>query len=355
MLINEFDFDLPKNLIASRPVTQRDHSRLLVLHPDGKIEHRQFYNIAEYLNKGDMLLMNDTKVFPAKLIAKKPSGGKLDILLVKDSGKDNIWEVMYRGNYEGKITFGNDIWAEVWVQADSGLLTKKNKFFKFLNINPTNIHEILYNYGYMPLPKYIGRNPDKEDIQRYQTVYAKKTGSIAAPTAGLHFTDRLLEELQKKDVLVRTLTLHVGIGTFKPVKAESVDKHEMEAEFFEIEPSLIEEIKIVKERHNRVIAVGTTSTRAIEGFMSGHYKRLTKSTSGNNYDEPVRGYTNIFIHPGYAFKAVGCLITNFHLPRSTPLLLVSALSDRQKILKAYREAIAMNYRFFSYGDAMLIL
>ncbi len=352
MLINEFDFPLPKKLIASRPADQRDHSRLLILHPDGKIEHRHFYNIPEYLNTGDMLLMNDTKVFPALIAARKASGGKIDILLVKECLKENMWEVMYRGKYEGIISFGDDIKAKVMIETSSEEPSARKKLLKFLDIKPTEIYEALWSYGHMPLPKYIGRHPDNEDLSRYQTVYAKKTGSIAAPTAGLHFTPALIEAIKEKGVHIRTLTLHVGVGTFKPIRSQYVDNHKMEAEFFEIETSLETEIKDLRKRGKRVFAVGTTSTRAIEGFMSGQYK---KSPSSGCNDGVIIGYTDIFIRPGHIFKGVDCLITNFHLPRSTPLLLVSAISDREKIFKAYKEAIALNYRFFSYGDAMLIL
>lgn len=354
MLINDFDFDLPKNLIASRPIKQRDHSRLLVLHPDGKIEHRHFFNIAEYLNKGDLLIMNDTRVFPAKLLAQKPSGGKIDILLVRELGKENIWEVMYRGKYEGEISIADDTKAEIWIEKKEGLHNIK-KFLKFSDHKSANIYDLIWSYGYMPLPKYIGRLPDKEDNLTYQTVYAKKTGSIAAPTAGLHFTESLIEDIKKKGILIRTITLHVGVGTFKPIKTDSVVNHEMEAEFFEIKHSVIEDIEQTKKNKDRVIAVGTTSTRTIEGFMSRNYKKLEKSSETELPNPPICGYTDIFIYPGYTFKGIDCLITNFHLSRSTPLMLVSSLSNREKILKAYREAIAMNYRFFSYGDAMLIL
>ncbi len=352
MTINQFNFILPKNLIASRPAVQRDHSRLLILHPNGKTEHRYFYNIPEYLDKGDLLLLNDTKVFPALIVAQKPSGGMLDILFVKHSSKENIWEVMYRGNYEGVITLHGKINAQVWIETDNEKHNRRKKLLEFLTPDFTDIHSILWKYGNMPLPRYISRHPDNEDMIRYQTVYAKKTGSIAAPTAGLHFTPALLQELNEKGVLIRTLTLHVGIGTFKPIRTESVDNHKMEAEFFEIEHSLEDEIKKVRKSNKRVYAVGTTSTRAIEGFMSGIY---TKSQCFNTKNQSICGYTDIFIYPGYVFKAVNCLITNFHLPRSTPLLLVSAISGWEKILKAYNEAISLNYRFFSYGDAMLIL
>lgn len=353
MLINDFDYDLPRNLIASRPLKQRDHSRLLILHPDGKIEHRYFFHIAEYLNKGDLLIINDTKVFPARIIALKPSGGKIDVLLVKEL-KENIWEVMYRGKYEGEITIGNDINAEIWIEKEENWQDRK-KILKFSDIKSSSINELIWTYGSMPLPKYIGRLPDKEDNLTYQTVYAKKTGSIAAPTAGLHFTESLIEDIKNRGVIIRTVTLHVGVGTFKPITTNYVANHKMEAEFFEIKHSVIEDINQAKQDRNRVIAVGTTSTRTIEGFMSGRYKEVIKPSETDGTNPSICGCTDIFISPGYTFKVVDCLITNFHLPRSTPLMLVSSLSNREKILKAYMEAINMNYRFFSYGDAMLIL
>ncbi|MCX7913877.1 MAG: tRNA preQ1(34) S-adenosylmethionine ribosyltransferase-isomerase QueA [Thermodesulfovibrionales bacterium] len=352
MLIDDFNFNLPKNLIASRPIKDRDHSKLLVLHRDGKIEHRFFFNIIEYLNSGDLLIINDTKVFPARISGKKPSGGCLDILLIKNAHRDNIWEVLYRGKYEGEIHLFDDRKGFVWIE-NSEDTCKKKKFLKFIDIHAEEINQLIWQYGNMPLPKYVGRAPDREDIYSYQTVYAKKVGSIAAPTAGLHFTESLLKNIEQKGVLIRTVTLHIGVGTFKPIRVKTIQEHEMDAEFFEIETSLIEEIKKVKDGGKRVVAVGTTSTRAIEGYLSGNYVKfdnLSKDLSGK-----VCGYTNIFIYPGYKFIGVEGLITNFHLPRSTPLLLVCALAGKDRIFKAYEEAISLNYRFFSYGDAMLIL
>lgn len=349
MLISDFDFDLPKHLIASRPLKQRDHSRLLVLHHNGKIEHRLFFNIVDYLNKGDLVIMNETKVFPARIIAKKSTGGLIDVLLVKELG-ENTWEVMYRGKYEGDVYITEEIKSKVWTDMKEGS-NKIKRFIKFPNMEATNVYEIIWKYGSMPLPKYIGRQPDEEDKIAYQTVYAKKTGSIAAPTAGLHFTEALICKINNMGVNIKTLTLHVGLGTFKPIKTEKVAEHNMEAEFFEITPSLLQEIEHTKQNGNRVITVGTTSTRALEGFMSGKYCAVKDDSA----DEAICGYTDIFIYPGYKFKVVDSLITNFHLPKSTPLMLVSAISSRDKVLKAYMEAIAMGYRFFSYGDAMLIL
>lgn len=350
----DFDFHLPKDSIALRPSEKRDEARLLILHKDGTVEHRRFADIMEYLNEGDMLLLNNTKVFPARIIVKKPSGGNIDILLVKEAGEDGTWEVMYKGRFEGMITVGNDINAEIWAEKVKGLelgvrsyATKK--FLRFLDIEPARVNDIIWKFGSMPLPPYIKRLPDNEDRQRYQTVYAEHQGSIAAPTAGLHFTEELLGKIRDKGVSVETLTLHVGIGTFKPVKAEFLSGHRMDREYFEIKSSLEGRISKVKEAGRRLLAVGTTTTRAIEATAAGRWSAVERQNGS------IKGYTDIFIHPGYVFKAVNGLITNFHLPRSTPLMLTSALCGFEKLNKAYEEAISMGYRFFSYGDAMLIL
>ncbi len=348
----DFDFHLPEERIALRPPEKRDSSRLLVLHRDGTTEHRRFADIVEYLSEGDMLLLNNTKVFPARIIAKKPSGGNIDFLLVRVADGDGAWEVMCRGKFEGMITVGNDLKAEIWtekVSSQQSAVSSQKKFLRFLNIEPAKVNDILWKFGSMPLPPYIKRLPDNEDKQRYQTVYAEHQGSIAAPTAGLHFTEELLGKIRDKGVSVETLTLHVGIGTFKPVKGELLSEHRMDREYFEIKSSLGDRIHKVKKSGRRLLAVGTTTTRAAEGFMSGRYKE------GQAANGSISGYTDIFIYPGYTFKAVDSLITNFHLPRSTPLMLTSALCGLKKLNKAYEEAIAVGYRFFSYGDAMLIL
>lgn len=361
----DFDFHLPKDLIALRPSEKRDGSRLLVLHRDGGIEHRRFSDITEYLNEGDMLVINNTKVFPARIIATKTSAKTsdktIDILLVKKAGEDGTWEIMCRGKFSGPVIIGDSIEAEVWAEKGQG----SKKFLKFLNIEPSKLNNMLWHYGYMPLPPYINRMPDDADKQRYQTVYAEHQGSIAAPTAGLHFTEELINNIRNKGVSVEALTLHVGTGTFKPIKAESLEGHRMDAEYFEIKTALIEKIQRIKETGGRLITVGTTAARALEGFMGNAYQNTDKNNltnlasgfcslfSGNNGS--VKGYTDIFIYPGYKFRAVDSLITNFHPPCSTPLMLVSALRGFKEILHAYKEAIAMGYRFFSYGDAMLIL
>lgn len=356
----DFDFSLPKDLIALRPSEQRDHSRLLVLHRDGTVEHRRFFDIFEYLNKGDMLLMNNTKVFPARITGTKPSGGKIDILLVKEIEERGTWEVLCRGNYSGKILISEAVEAGIWTvhdkDSENGLPEKQpKKLLRFLNIEPSGLGDILWRCGHMPLPPYIKRMPDNEDKQRYQTVYAENQGSIAAPTAGLHFTEDLLNKIREKGILARTLTLHVGVGTFKPIKAESLEDHRMDLEYFEIKSSLLDEIDRVRRAGHRLITVGTTTTRAIEGFMSGLYENGQGARGKGQENGSVQGYTDIFISPGYAFKTVDSLVTNFHLPCSTPLMLASAFCGFERLLKAYEEAIAMGYRFFSYGDAMLIV
>ncbi len=384
----DFDFSLPKELIAARPSGKRDHSRLLVLHRDGGIEHRTFTDIGEYLNKGDLLLLNNTKVFPARIIGAKPSGGKVDILLIKALDNNGTWEVLCKGGFNGVLTVFGGLKAEIRTEDSHSSLpsdslriahhaSRGRRLLRFLDVGQHVLADMLWRYGYMPLPPYIKRKPDEEDKSRYQTVYAERQGSIAAPTAGLHFTGELLGRIREKGIIVRTVTLHVGIGTFKPVKAESLDEHRMDPEYFEIESSLMEEIEDVKRKGNRLVAVGTTATRTLEGFMSGRYKDSNESPVTSNelnnkkesgssslvtrYPSPssdsslTKGYTDIFIYPGYKFKAVDSLITNFHLPRSTPLMLATSFSGFQKISRAYEEAVALNYRFFSYGDAMLIL
>ena len=362
MRTSDFDFSLPRRFIAERPSEERDGSRLLVLHRDGGIEHRRFADIADYLNAGDMLLLNNTKVFPARIIGTKPSGGKIDILLVRETDRDGAWRILCKGRAQGPVTVLGGVRAEI--RAEKGESGETEKFLEFTDIGPSALYDLLWRYGCMPLPPYIRRKPDDEDKRRYQTVYAEKQGSIAAPTAGLHFTGELLGRIEAKGVAIKALTLHVGSGTFKPVKAETLDEHLMDPEYFEIDPSLPDEIRSVKGAGRRLITVGTTATRAIEGLMSGRYKRietpppqpaLAKGGSRLRDAAPIRGCTDIFIRPGYEFRAVDSLITNFHLPRSTPLMLVAAISDYSMVAKAYKEAIAMDYRFFSYGDAMLIL
>ncbi|MBF0558325.1 MAG: tRNA preQ1(34) S-adenosylmethionine ribosyltransferase-isomerase QueA [Nitrospirae bacterium] len=351
----DFDFDLPRQSIALRPSEKRDFSKLLVLHKDGSVEHKSFFNIIDYLEEGDMLLMNNTKVFPARIIGQKKGGQTVDILLVRENGGKESWEILCKGQVDGPITIFDGV--EACIESHySAERNERKRYLKLPEGAAALIDELLWKYGYMPLPPYINRMPEDTDKERYQTVYAERQGSIAAPTAGLHFTDNLLEEIRNKGILVRFLTLHVGTGTFKPVRAESLEHHHMDAEYFEVNEAILDELELVKKRGRRVVAVGTTTTRTLEGLASGRYSPCNGNrNSVGGPPQVIKGTTDIFICPGFSFKAVDCLLTNFHLPRSTPLMLVSALSDFGKILKVYREAVAMDYRFFSYGDAMLIL
>jgi S-adenosylmethionine:tRNA ribosyltransferase-isomerase len=332
MQTSDFDFELPESLIALEPVEKRDSSRLMVLHSDGAVEHRTFRDLPDYLGPGDMLVLNKTKVLPVRLFGRKPDGSILDITLARDLG-DGSWEILSRGRYSGRL----EVSPALSVEVEDGSIARLNC--------SGEINGILWDAGHMPLPPYIKRSPHEGDKERYQTVYASRPGSIAAPTAGLHFTEGLLEAIEKKGAAVRHITLHVGTGTFTPIRTEALKDHEMASEQFELEKSLIEEIRA---HTGRVVAVGTTTTRALEGFFTGKHSIVENgSVSG--------GSTDIFIYPGYRFRVVDSLLTNFHLPRSTPLMLASALAGRRKLLDAYAEAVRENYRFFSYGDAMLIL
>ncbi len=335
MKVSDFDFSLPEKLIAHRPLTIRDTSRLLVLEKDGRVSHMHFSDFPSYLAEEDMLLINNTKVFPARLTGMKPNGDPHEILLVREKGPTE-WEILSRGKYTGTLTFSDRLKAEL-ISGDTAVFDYQGIFI-----------DILWECGGMPLPPYIKRPPDEMDKQTYQSVFAKKTGSIAAPTASLHFTRGLLDEISARGVCVRELTLHVGIGTFKPIRTDEVGSHRMDAELFEFDRALVSEILNAKTKGKRVLSVGTTTTRAIEGFMNG-------SCTLRDVNGKFTGTTDMFIYPGYTFKAIDSLLTNFHLPRSTPLMLASALAGRKRLLNAYQEAIALGYRFLSYGDAMLIL
>ncbi len=335
MEIREFDFPLPEALIALRPAQKRDESRLAVLR-GSRLEHRRFRDLPEYLSKGDLLIINNTKVLPVRLTGEKPTGGKLEVLLARNLSGDT-WEVLSKGGYTGSLRVSEHLSLELTGGGKARLLYEGD------------LKKILYDSGDMPLPPYIKRKPDGLDKERYQTVYARKEGSIAAPTAGLHFTPGLLDRLREKGVLVRELTLHVGRGTFAPIRADNLEDHRMEEEYFELDRTLPEEIEKTKKSGGRVFTVGTTATRAVEGYLSGNCGLLS-SPNGR-----IMGTTGIFIYPGYNFRAADCLITNFHLPRSTPLMLASALCGRENLLGAYKECVNEGYRFFSYGDAMLIL
>lgn len=340
MKTSDFYYDLPSELIAQEPLQDRSSSRLLVLHrKTGEIEHKIFKNITEYLNPGDCLVINDTKVLPARLIgARKNTGARVEILLLVRKDIDK-WEVL---TYPGKkakpgdrITFGDGrLEAEILEVIEDG-----NRIVQF---HYEGVFEtILDELGEMPLPPYITHK--LEDKNRYQTVYAVHEGSAAAPTAGLHFTPELLEEIKNKGVEIAHVTLHVGLGTFRPVKVEDVTNHEMHSEYYVVEQAEADKINHARRNGGRIVSVGTTSTRTLESVADE-----------NGVVHAQSGWTKIFIYPGYKFKAVDCLITNFHLPESTLIMLVSALGGKETILNAYKVAVDEKYRFFSFGDAMLI-
>lgn len=342
MKIKDFEYNLDKSLIAQTPCEKRDESKLMVLNRKHKtIEHRVFKDILEYLNLGDVLVLNNTKVIPARIYGKKETGANVEILLLKNLGED-IWEVMVRpGNKikKGhKIFFPNNekyiLECEILEILEFG--TRKVKF-KYNGI----FVEILDKIGLMPLPPYITQ--ELEDKSSYNTIYAKIEGSAAAPTAGLHFTEELLNNIRKKGVKIAYVTLNVGIGTFRPVKVENIEEHKMHKEYFSITKENAEIINNTKEQGGKVISVGTTTCRVLETVADKN--GILKEYSGN---------TDIFIYPGYKFKCIDALITNFHLPKSTLLMLVSALYNKEEIIKAYNIAMKEKYRVFSFGDAMYI-
>lgn len=336
----DFNFDLPEELIAQDPLEDRSSSRLLVLDKEtGKTEHHVFREIIDYLEAGDCLVINDTKVIPARLIGSKiGTDAKIEVLLLKRKEND-VWETLVKPRKKAKIgtriSFGDGLLVGEVVD----IVEEGNRLihFEYEGI----FEEILDRLGQMPLPPYITHQ--LEDKNRYQTVYAKHSGSAAAPTAGLHFTPELLKKIEEKGVQIARVTLHVGLGTFRPVKVDNILEHHMHSEFYQIEEEAAEKINTAKANGKRVIAVGTTSCRTIES-----------AAKEDGTIAPVSGWTDIFIYPGYQFKVLDCLITNFHLPESTLVMLVSALAGREHVLNAYEEAIKERYRFFSFGDAMFI-
>ena len=336
---SDFDFYLPEELIAQTPLEKRDTSRLLHLDKQtGEIEHKHFYDIKQYLHEGDCLVLNDSRVLPARLIGARPTGGTVELVLLKDLG-DNRWECLSRPGRKTKpgqeLVFGNGELTAVVEEVTLG----GNRIVKF---SYEGIFlEILERLGKMPLPPYI--KEELQDSERYQTVYSKELGSAAAPTAGLHFTKELLAEIADMGVKICYVTLHVGLGTFRPVKADKIEDHEMHSEFCIVPEETAETVNDVKRAGGRVIAVGTTSCRTLESF-----------TTEDGTLQATSGWTNIFIYPGYKFKCIDALITNFHLPESTLIMLVSALAGRENILNAYNTAVKERYRFFSFGDAMMI-
>ena len=341
MKVTDFTFDLPEELIAQDPLEDRASSRLLALdRVTGGRSHRHFRDIKEYLKPGDCLVINDTKVIPARLIGEKEgTGAKIEVLLLKRKEND-MWETLVKPGKKARpgarIAFGNgELVAEVIDVLEEG---NRLIHFEYEGI----FEEVLDRLGQMPLPPYITHQ--LQDKNRYQTVYAKHEGSAAAPTAGLHFTNELLKEIEEMGVKIAHVTLHVGLGTFRPVKVENVLEHHMHSEFYCIEQDAADMINETKENGGRVISVGTTSTRTLES-----------AADENGYLTAKSGWTEIFIYPGYTFKVIDGLITNFHLPESTLLMLVSALAGREHVLAAYEEAVKERYRFFSFGDAMLII
>ena len=348
MKITDFDYNLPEELIAQKPADKRDSSRLLVVHRDsGKIEHKHFYDIINYLNPGDLMVLNNSKVLPARLFGEKEgTGAKVEFLLIKRIEGDR-WETMVRPGRRLKPGDSVMFCQSPLLRADIvdyGADGTRIVEFEYEGIFMERLEEV----GSMPLPPYIERSSEEDDKDRYQTVYCKDEGSVAAPTAGLHFTEELLAKAQEKGVELAYVTLHVGIGTFRPVKVERVEDHSMHFEEYHISEESARAINRAKAEGRRIISVGTTSTRTVESAAYYDEERGCMQVKEGS------GSTGIFIYPGYEFKIIDSLITNFHLPKSTLLMLISALYDREKILDDYEEAIRERYRFFSYGDAMFI-
>ena len=341
MELTDFNYDLPEELIAQDPLLKRSDSRLMVIHRDtGEIEHKHFSDIIDYLDPGDCLVINDTKVIPARLMGvKDETGASIEVLLLRNKG-DNVWETLVRPGKKAKIgtviSFGDGLLkGEVVDIVDEG-----NRLIKFSYEGIWE--EVLDRLGEMPLPPYITHK--LQDKNRYQTVYAKHEGSAAAPTAGLHFTEELLQKIKDKGINIARVTLHVGLGTFRPVKVEKIEEHHMHSEYYIIPDETAELINKTRAAGKRIISVGTTSTRTLES-----------AAAEDGTLKGASGWTDIFIYPGYKFKVVDSLITNFHLPESTLIMLVSAFYDREKVLDAYKTAVDERYRFFSFGDAMVLI
>lgn len=339
MKTEDFDFELPEHLIAQTPLKKRDESRLLILDKKtGDINHRHFSDIIDYLEEGDALVLNDTKVIPARLYGVKEDTKAVIEILMLEEKESNIWECLVKPAKRVKvgsiINFSEKLKAKCIKIGEEGI-----RYFELMYEGI--LYEILNELGEMPLPPYI--HEKLEDKDRYQTVYAKNIGSAAAPTAGLHFTKELLEKIEAKKIKIVYITLHVGLGTFRPVNVEDINQHKMHSEFYMMNKEAAETLNEVKKSNHKIISVGTTSTRTLETIINlyGTFKECS-------------GWTDIFIYPGYQYKAIDCLITNFHLPKSTLVMLVSALAGRENILNAYQEAIKEEYRFFSFGDSMFI-
>jgi len=342
MLVKDFSYHLPGDLIARYPAAERDESRLMLLdRRTGSIDNSLFRTIGDYLEPGDTLVLNDTRVIPARLFGRKASGGKAEIfLLSRENSELERWRCLIRSS-KGLFAGCAVSMASGMIARICGKIDQETWVVEFEGTEPFDTW--LDREGETPLPPYLQRVPDSQDRLRYQTVYSKTPGAVAAPTAGLHFTDKLLKSLDNKGVEITYLTLHTGFGTFRPVRVEQVEDHKIHSEFYSIPPKTADAISAAKERGGRIVAVGTTTARALE----------YASSSGSV--QPGSGEADIFIYPGYTFKTVDALITNFHLPESTLIMLVSAFADKDFVLYAYREAVRRNYRFYSYGDAMLII
>lgn len=348
MKLSDFNYHLPGELIAQLPLPCRSESRLMVLHLDRQeIEHRKFYQLTEYLSPGDVLVINDTRVIPARIYAKKKlTGGEVEITLLRKV-EESVWEALI--HMRGKPQPGQELVLGEGEFTGKILSICPEGCYRIKIFGNGTMENVLERYGEMPLPPYIKRKKENShlcllDRERYQTVYARYNGSVAAPTAGLHFTEELLKELKEKGIRLAPITLHVGWGTFRLIRMEEIENHQMYPEYYEVSLENVSIINQAREEDKRVVAVGTTVTRTLE---------TVANSKGKVY--PGKGWTNLYIYPGYRFRVINCLVTNFHLPRSTPLMLVCAFAGKDFVLRAYQEAIQQKYRFYSYGDAMLIL
>ncbi|MBX2929254.1 MAG: tRNA preQ1(34) S-adenosylmethionine ribosyltransferase-isomerase QueA [Saprospiraceae bacterium] len=350
--LSQFGFELPKKLIAQYPAPNRDESRMMVIHRDtGKIEHRVFKDIMEYFGEGDVMIFNNTKVFPARLYGQKEkTGAKIEVFLLRELNHDaRLWDVLVdparKIRVGNKLYFSDDNDNEVLVAEVVDNTTSRGRTIRFLYDGPQEDFERdLYTLGNTPLPKYITRPAEDSDKERFQTVYAKEVGAVAAPTAGLHFSKELLKRLEIKGLEFAELTLHVGLGTFRPIEVEDLSKHKMDAEYFKVPQKAVDVVNVAKEGGHKVCSIGTTTMRAIETSVSA--ERLLK---------PAEGWTNKFIFPPYDFSIADAMVTNFHLPKSSLLIMVCAFGGFDLVMEAYQEAIKEEYNFFSYGDSMLII
>lgn len=350
--LSQFTFNLPKNLIAQHPTEERSDARMMVIHRDsGKIEHKQFKDLINYANDGDCMVVNNTKVFPARMFGRKEkTGAKIEVFLLRELNKEvRLWDVLV--DPARKIRVGNKLYfydkngKEILVAEVVDNTTSRGRTIRFLFDGDANaFQDALKILGQTPLPKYITRTPDASDEERYQTIYAKEIGAVAAPTAGLHMSKELYKMLQIKGVEFAEVTLHVGLGTFRSIEVEDLSKHKMEAEYFRISEETAHLVNKVKDKNQGIFAIGTTTIRALES-----------SVSASMYSKPAEGWTNVFIYPPYDFRIANRLVTNFHLPKSSLLIMVSAFVGQELLNDAYEIAIKEKYRFFSYGDSMLII